>query len=230
MSTDRREFLGTMMAVGLAGKGESRKLGEADKTLPGLPPSPGFPQVNQSSWDVSWPGKITGAHRAVFDVPEVSAGLGLVRTLVWFKDYAEVYSPKAVDMNGVVVLRHNAIWMIMDDKFWDHHKIGPMLKINEKDGTPVRRNPFLGPTPYADLPPALADEVLKKVLAKATVLACNLAFNKVVEQEKGEAGGDAAKAREMALHHVVPGVILQPSGVFGVLRAQEAGCHYILAS
>jgi intracellular sulfur oxidation DsrE/DsrF family protein len=34
----------------------------------------------------------------------------------------------------------------------------------------------------------------------------------------------------MALHHVVPGVILQPSGVFGVLRAQEAGCNYILAS
>src|SRR5687768_7651746 len=133
MSTDRREFLGTMMAMGLAGKGAIT--------------APPVAQINQSKWDVSWPGRITGAHRAVFDVPEVSAGLGLVRTLVWFKDYAEVYSPKAVDMNGVVVLRHNAIWMIMDDKFWDHHKIGPMLKINEKDGTPVRRNPFLGRRP-----------------------------------------------------------------------------------
>ena len=67
-------------------------------------------------------------------------------------------------------------------------------------------------------------------LSMATVLACNLALNKVVEQKKGEAGGDAAKAREMALHHVVPGVLLQPSGVFGVLRVQEARCHYILAS
>jgi len=44
-----------------------------------------------------------------------------------------------------------------------------------------------------------------KVLAKATVLACNLAFNKVVEQEKAD-------------------------GVFGVFRAQEVACHYILAS
>ena len=220
MSTDRREFLGAMAAMGFAG-------------TPGFPRSPGLPRSPsspQSSWDVSWTGRITGAHRAVFDSPEVSAGLGLVRTLVWFKDYAEVYSPKAVDMNAVVVLRHNAIWLIMDDEFWDHHKIGAMLKINEKDGTPVRRNPFLGPTPYGDLPPALADEVLKKLLAKATVLACNLAFHDVVEQVKGEAGGDAAKAREMALRHVVPGVILQPSGVFGVLRAQEAGCNYILAS
>lgn len=223
MSTDRREFLGAMVAMGLAGNpGVPRS--------PGLPRSPSLPQSPQSSWDVSWTARIAGAHRAVFDTPEVSAGLGLVRTLVWFKDYAEVYSPKAVDMSAVVVLRHNAIWMIMDDEFWNHHKIGAMLKINEKNGTPVRRNPFLGPTPYGDLPPALADEVLKKVLAKATVLACNLAFHDVVEQVKGEAGGDAAKAREMALHHVVPGVILQPSGVFGVLRAQEAGCNYILAS
>ena len=96
MSTDRREFLGAMMAVGLAGKGAVG--------------APSVAQVNQSKWDVSWTGKITGAHRAVFDTPEVSAGLGLVRTLVWFKDYAEVYSPKAADMNAVVVLRHNAIW------------------------------------------------------------------------------------------------------------------------
>ena len=35
-----------------------------------------------------------------------------------------------------------------------------------------------------------------------------------------------AKARD----HVIPGVILQPSGVFAVLRAQELGCGYILAS
>lgn len=216
MSTDRRDFLGAMMAVGLAGNGPVAARPR--------------PQVNQSKWDVSWTERITGAHRAVFDNPEVSAGLGLVRTLVWFKDYTEVYGAKAIDMNAVVVLRHNAIWMIMNDEFWDHHKIGAMLKINEKNGRAVRRNPFLGPTPYDGLSPALADEVLKKVLGTATVLACNLAFHDVVEQVKGEAGGDAAKAREMALHHVVPGVILQPSGVFGVLRAQEAGCNYILAS
>ena len=78
--------------------------------------------------------------------------------------------------------------------------------------------------------PKIADEVLKKVLASATVLACNLAFHGVVETIKPEAGGDAVKARAMALHHLVPGVILQPSGVFGVTRAEEAGCHYFLAS
>ncbi len=167
----------------------------------------------------------------VFDSPEMSQGLALVRTLVWFKDYAEIYDAKPADLSAVVVLRHNAIWMIMDDEFWDHHKIGSVVKIDDpKTGKSIRRNPFLGPTPYTDIPPQIADEVLKKVLATATVLACNLAFHDVVEKMKSEADGDAGRAREMALRHLVPGVILQPSGVFGVTRAEEAGCHYFLAS
>lgn len=35
----------------------------------------------------------------------------------------------------------------------------------------------------------------------------------------------AARARTMLL----PGVIIQPSGFFAVLRAQQAGCGYMLA-
>lgn len=29
---------------------------------------------------------------------------------------------------------------------------------------------------------------------------------------------------------MIPGVILQPNGIFAVLRAQEAGCHFAAAS
>jgi intracellular sulfur oxidation DsrE/DsrF family protein len=39
---------------------------------------------------------------------------------------------------------------------------------------------------------------------------------------------DAAVARAKTM--LIPGIVLQPSGVFAVLRAQEAGCNYILAS
>ena len=40
----------------------------------------------------------------------------------------------------------------------------------------------------------------------------------------------AAEARARAIAGIIPGVILQPSGVFAVIRAQEAGCVYIKAS
>ncbi len=218
MSTDRRGFLGAVAGAGLVLGG---KTGEPTYR----------PTHPQSAWDVSWTAKVSGLHRAVFDSPEVSSGLGLVRTMVWLKDYGEVYGAKPADMSAVVVLRHNAIWLVMNDEFWDHHGVGKLTAINDpKTGKPIKRNPFLGPTVYPDLPPAIADHVLTKVLGTATVLACNLAFHDVVEKLKAHTRGDAVKARAMAIEHMVPGIILQPSGVFAVTRAQEAGCQYMLAS
>jgi len=226
MSSDRREFLGAMMGAGLALGGTAGRQAHGTSLSPSR-----LPALQTSPWDVSWTGKVTGKHRAVFDSPEISQGLGLVRTLVWIKDYGEVYGTKPADMSAVVVLRHNAIWMVMNDEFWDHHGVGALTGITDpKTAQPIKRNPFLGTTPYADIPPAIADQVLTKVLATATVLACNLAFQDVVEKFKEHTGGDAAKARTMALHHVVPGILMQPSGVFAVTRAQEAGCQYMLGS
>jgi hypothetical protein len=37
-------------------------------------------------------------------------------------------------------------------------------------------------------------------------------------------------ARKQAIGYLVPGVILQPSGVFAAVRAQEAGAAYVKAS
>lgn len=226
MSTDRREFLGALLGTGLVLGGTPGKREDGRSIAHSRPPV-----FQASTWDVSWTTKVTGKHRAVFDAPEVSDGLPLVRTLVWIRDYGEVYGVQPGEMSAVVVLRHNAIWMVMNDEFWDHHGVGKLTKIDDpKTGRPIKRNPFLGPTPYAGIPPAIADNVLTKVLGTATVLACNLAFQDVVEKFKEHTGGDAAKARSMALQHVVPGIVLQPSGVFAVTRAQEAGCQYMLAS
>lgn len=227
MATDRRNFLGSMLGVGmvpLVGKTGSREDGN-------LLPTPRRPVLPSSPWDVSWADRITGKHRAVFDSVEISAGLGLLRALIWMKDYGEVYGAKPAEMSAVVVLRHNAIWLIMDDEFWAHHKIGALTKITDPaTKRPIERNPAIGANPFG-LPPALADDGLTKVLASGTVLACDLAFTlNVLEQVKADSKLDDAKAREMALRHVVPGVILQPSGVFAALRAQEAGCHYLLAT
>ncbi len=224
MSGDRREFLGSMLGLGmvsLVGKPEGSGL---VSTATGGP-------ADRSDWDVSWADKVTGKHRAVFDSVQVSEGLGLLRALIWMKDYADVYNAPAADMSAVVVLRHEAIWLIMDDEFWAHHNVGVETKIDDPaTKQPIKRNPMIGANPFG-LPPALADDGLKKALASATVLGCNLAFSLlVVPKVKADLKTDDAKAREAALKHIVPGVILQPSGVFATLRAQEAGCHYLLAT
>ena len=229
MSTDRRDFLGTLLAAGVAPMVVGKTQGGNDARS--APSAVAAFRRSASPWDVSWADKLNGKHKAVFDNVEVSMGLGMLRAQLWLKDYAEVYNAQPADMSGVVVLRHGAIWAIMNDEFWKMHKIGEVTKITDL-GTkaPVTRNPFIGPN-VIGLPPALADDVLKKCLASMTVLACNVAFTLyVVEKVKADTKMDDAKAREHALSYVIPGVTLQPSGVFATLRAQEAGCHYVLAT
>ena len=60
--------------------------------------------------------------------------------------------------------------------------------------------------------------------------ACNLAFGDVVGSFMKAEKLKQNEARKRALAQLMPGVILQPSGVFAALRAQAGGCHYILAS
>ena len=222
MGADRRGFLGAMIAAGVVPMLDVKS-----------PPSalPSFRPSVSPGWDLSWLDKLKGAHRAVFDCVQVNMGLGVLRACLWLKDYAEVYDAKPADLNPVVVLRHEAIWLAMDDVFWEQHKLGEETKTTDPaTKAPIKRNPVIGANPLG-LPAAMADDSLKKVLAAGTVLACNLAFSlDVVPRVQEMMKLDEAKAREIALQHIIPGIILQPSGVFATLRAQEAGCHYLLAT
>ena len=61
-------------------------------------------------------------------------------------------------------------------------------------------------------------------------LACGLAFGGIVYQYKDKDKLSAEEAKQRAKEHLIPGVIIQPSGFFAVLKAQEEGCHYMLGS
>jgi len=62
------------------------------------------------------------------------------------------------------------------------------------------------------------------------VLLCALAFRdsveKIAQSEKISADEADKRARSM----IVPGVIMQPSGIFAAVLAQENGCHYVQTS
>ena len=57
-----------------------------------------------------------------------------------------------------------------------------------------------------------------------------LALDDCVQMVATRDGINAEAARQVALDHMVPGVILQPSGVFAAVRCQEAGCTYVKSS
>lgn len=184
-----------------------------------------------ADWDLKWVDKVSGKHRAVFDNTEPESGYGVWRAGGWVKQYMDVMKAAPADMSPVVVLRHNAIVLAMQQSFWDKYGIGAKKNVTHPlTGESTPKNPALLderdgiPAPFNTLG-------LQKQLDRGVpVLACNLAFQDCVDLIKSTEKITEHEARNRALAMLVPGVVLQPSGVFAVIRAQEAGAAYIKAS
>jgi hypothetical protein len=213
MPTTRREFL-DRLALGAAA------LGSLSLATP-LGAQPG-------KWDLSWVQRITGKHRVVLDVPEIESAYGVWRASIWANQYQEVLGAQPSDLTTVLVLRHNAIVLAMREAFWQQYGVGKAMRVTHPVSMdPTDRNPAL----LADVPAPFDSLALDKLIARGgIVLACDLAMREPIGmiQARDRVSAEAARARAVEL--LVPGVILQPSGVFAVIRAQEAGCQYVRAS
>jgi hypothetical protein len=179
---------------------------------------------------MTWADRVKGKYRAVFDSPGFSDGESVFRAIVWGRQYKEVYGTDLQDMSPVLVVRAEGIWLALNDEFWKKYGIGKRNKLKGPGkGGWWDRNPIASSPPGTS--PEFADMTIPKLIAGGgIVLACHLAFRGVVAVVKKEEKLQDDQAEKMARTYLLPGVILQPSGVFAVLRAQEAGCHYILAS
>jgi hypothetical protein len=189
------------------------------------------PQANTGEWDVSWAGRITGKHKAVFDCAEVESGYGVWRAAAWSGQYQQVMGAAAQDLSLVIILRHNAIALAMDQAFWDKYGIGKAKSVTHPlTLEPTDRNPVL--LGAADGIPAPFDQasLTAQLQRGAIALACNLALEDCVQLVAKTDNVGPEEARTRAIAHIAPGVILQPSGVFAAVRAQEAGCSYVKSS
>ena len=61
-------------------------------------------------------------------------------------------------------------------------------------------------------------------------MACNTAFGGMVSLVAQKDKLKFPEARAKALTMLVPGVMLQPNGIFGVALAQHHGCAFVAAS
>jgi hypothetical protein len=222
MPFSRRDFLSTL-GVGAVAAANGAPLHGAV-----TPPAQLVPIA--ADWDVSWADRVTGTVRGVFDSPEIHDGAGMFRAIIWREHHKAVYGTPIDQISSVLVIRHAAISMIMNDAFWAEYKLGKMEKIKDQQTKKwTEMNPFRAAP--ADTPQQWAGYTLEAFLKSGgIILACNMAFGQMVGMvaEKQKLKGEAARTK--ALEYVIPGVILQPSGIFAVMRAQQAGCHYMLAS
>lgn len=182
-------------------------------------------------FDMSWTKRLTGRHKAVFDSPDIASGYGVLRAGLVATQYMDAFKLRASDISNVIVLRHDGIVLAMNQTFWDTYKIGETKKVTHPlTEAPITRNPAMLGTSDG-VPPAMAAYALDRQMAAGTVvLACALAFRDVVDiiATQDKVSSDAATTRAHSM--LIPGIVMQPSGVFATTLAQEKGCVYVRAT
>lgn len=180
----------------------------------------------QEIWDVTWTKRVTGKHKALFDIPEVAGGVGVGRAAIWGRQYIDTLKVAASDLTTVLSIRHAGVFLLMTQTYWETYEVGKARKLNKEDGSVMQYNPVL-PAPGA---PGGGSMMLDEQIRNgAIVLGCNLAFRGVVSLVEKKDGLTNAQAREKAKSFILPGVIMQPSGIFANVLAQEAGCAFVNA-
>jgi hypothetical protein len=221
-NSSRRSFLtnvaGGAAALAATGFAANELLGQG---VPSYPPP-------QGGWDLSWIAKVEKAkYRGVFDAAEIADGVTFTNATVFMAAYKEVYNAADSDMGLVVVIRHNAITMAVNDAMWERGKLGEALKVNDGEA-PATRNIWIGRKAGDGTVRAGPMDAL--MARGVTVLCCNLALMRAAGQFARSQNIPVEEARKLYIDNLVPGVIRQTNGIFATTRAQAAGAPMIKSS
>src|SRR2546423_5752954 len=172
----------------------------------------------------TWLNRITGKHKMLFDAPEVNSGMPVVWPRVWLNGNNENYGTKDTDNSAVIVLRHAAIPIAMQDAVWAKYKLGEMFNIKDGEAA-ATRNVFAKQMPLP-LPGTGTEQLLA---SGAQVGVCNVAMTIYSGVAAKKMGMDPAAVKAEGVAGLIPGVQVVPSGVLAVARAPEKGCSYCFA-
>ena len=221
LNTHRRGFLGTVAAAAAAGLATLTPLRAAAEPTPRRrePPSGAADPAFEA-----WLNRVTGKHKMVFDAPEVNGGMAVIWPRVWLNGNNDNYGTTDAENSGVVILRHAAIPLAMQDALWAKYKFGEMFSLKDGD-LPATRNIFAKP-----LPLPLPGTGVEQLLAKGVLFGvCDVALTIYSGAVAQKMGMDAAAVKAEWVAGLIPGVQVVPSGVLAVSRTQEKGCGYCFA-
>jgi hypothetical protein len=182
-------------------------------------------------WDLRWIEMLRPAtDRAVFDWPSLGdAGDPIVLETAerYLDNCRSAYRAGAYDARVVLNVRTQAIGVAMTDQLWERYSLG--AEYNAKDPAtqqPAIRNPFWhrapSPAPGITLP-SMADLVGRG----AIVLVCDFAMGHLSTRLATKSGRSADVIHTELRKGLIEGAYGVPSGIFGLARAQNAGCAYV---
>ena len=217
----RREFIGQLGAIAMAATVPGAREIDATRRL-----------VASAAWDMSWVERVTAApYKVAIDNTKIE-GDGLYVALDILDTFHEVYGGGttgggAEPMQIVVVLRHFAAAMAQRDAMWERYGIGEERSVTDPETkAPAKRNPFLRASPSAKESWELNSKIEPLVARGVILLVCNRATMGLASSLAKRVNKPVDEVKEDLRTNVVPGAILMPNGVFGLVRAQNAGCAF----
>ena len=214
---DRRAFLGQLATGAAAGAGALALSGVAAA----MPEALSAATPRSASDADHWLDSLKGKHKQLVDAINVNDG--------WPLGFAYTFLATLGNDTGgaVIVLRHFAMPMALQDSLWAKYKIGESLKvIDPETKQPAVKNPFYKPKAGV-LAPKPDDVAISRLMARGVIFgACNVALAVLSNAFAGNAGVTPDEAKKEWTAGLLPGVALLPSGTYGVNRAQEKGCTY----
>jgi len=227
MTTNRREFIEHLGATAMLG---ALPLTTLPSLMQGLEPAAAGAS---EEFDFTWPNKLKGKKlKAVFDCAEVEKGYGVWRAGMWEGQYQQTQGYKPNDTITVLVLRHDALVLAFKQDLWAKYGIGPDMRVEHpitQQSTSI--TPALLSSTRNEIAPMFDAFALPNFIARGgVVLACNVALQFFSQKVASKSGQTVDDVRKEAIANFLPGVTLQPSGVFAAVKAQESGCVYVRAS
>ncbi|HET7374559.1 MAG TPA: hypothetical protein VFJ20_14310 [Gemmatimonadaceae bacterium] len=181
-------------------------------------------------WDLSWIDMLGAAtDRAVFDWPSLgdpSDSIVLQIAARYLDNCAAAYKPHTYKAIAVMNIRTTAIPAAMTDAAWSRYSLG--AEYNVKDPAtqqPAVRNLFWS---RQGLPPAAGMLTLDELAQRGNIfLVCDFAMGHLSTRLATKVGRSADDVHADLRRSLVPGAFAVPSGIFGLARAQNAGCAFV---
>ena len=212
--THRRTFLG-QLALGAAGFAA-----HPDELCASTAHSAGGP------WDTSWIARVESAkYRVVFNASGMSDGATFDYASTFFDNFHEAHDTPDSQTRPVVVVRRLGTALGLNDLMWKEFRLGEDTKITDASTKlPALRNVFWtarGSTADA----AMKIDTLQR--RGMILLVCNVALGNMGYRLATDQNRKVDEVQSELRSNLVPGAILVPSGIYALIRAQNAGCAYM---
>lgn len=189
------------------------------------------PAASTADWDLSWIERLKGGtDRSVFDwasLGDPADSIVLQIASRYFDNCAAVYPVGSYALRIVLNIRTSAIPAALTDATWERFQLGQESGVKDHaTQQPAIRNPFLhrAPSPAPGITLPTLTDLLE---AGAIVLVCDFAMGHMAKRLAAKRNAPVEDIHRELREGIVQNAYMVPSGIFGLARAQNAGCAFV---